>query len=179
MKKTAFFALPILLLLAGAFLAACADDTQSPDPFPVILQYWRPIANPNLMMDSSLAQRKVNYDLAQCRCSNYPKNVPHNEMALIAPDEGRLAETSATDIDSIYNTCITSPNAVVVECMRTRGWEPTSCSGRLPTAGGTQCAMAVIGAQVPYPEGYPYKGPRDISFGDSSSPAEQPQNYPR
>jgi hypothetical protein len=172
----------LFVLLAAAFLmlgllAACADD-EPRDLYPVILQYWRPIANPNVMMDSSLAQRKLGYDLAQCRCSSYPTNVPHHEMALVAPDQGRLAETSATHVDG-PGGCVISPNAVVVECMRTRGWEPTACSGRLNSAGGTQCALTVIGREVPYPQDYPYRGTRDTSFDGTASPAEQRQDYPR
>jgi hypothetical protein len=163
--------LALFALLALTLIAACADDNR------VLLNYWRPISNPNVFLTDVQMHAKLNYDLAQCKCSNYPINVPHNEMAIIQPDMGRLAETGATKRDS-ENGCITTPGAVLIECMRTRGWEPTACSGRMRTPGGSQCAISI--ANPPdYPEEYPYHGPYDETFGtQGTSPAEQRQPVP-
>lgn len=165
----------IFALLFVVLLAACEHE---PEVQPVVLNYWRPISGPNVFLPQNQAYGKLNYDLAQCKCSNYPLNVPHNEIGSYAPDMGRLAETSAMQVDGPTG-CGTTPDAVLISCMRARGWEPTSCSGRVASPGGTQCALSV-GAQPPnYPEGYPYKGARDETYGDSSSPAERRQQYPR
>lgn len=166
------------LLAVVAFALTLTACESSPTTYPVVLNFWRPISNPTLLMQPQLAQSKLDYDLAQCKCSNYPINVPHQQLPLIAPDLGRLAETSAIKVDGPYDSCVTSPGAVLMECMRARGWEPTSCSGRMQTAGGTACALTVMPA-INYPDDYPYRGPRDTSWdGAASSPAEQRQNYP-
>lgn len=172
MRFTSFALLTFLALL----LIGCSDD--KPKPIPVVLNYWRAISNPNVLLTMEQAQNKLSYDLAQCKCSNFPLNVPHNETALYAPDIGRLAETAATKADRAGG-CSTSPDAVLIECMRTRGWEPTACSGRIATVGGTQCAVS-IGTVPPYPDEYPFKNPHDEGFGSiGDSPAEARQNYPR
>ncbi len=165
--------LALAALLSLTLLAACQDKPVSYS----VLNYWRPIANPNVLMDQSHAQAKLEYDLAQCKCSNYPINVPHHEMAQIVPDQGRMMETAAIKMDN-NGACISTPTGVLIECMRQRGWEPTACSGRLETAGGTQCAMSVQPAGD-YPRDYPYRGPYDSSFDDSGlSPAEKRQPSP-
>lgn len=166
----------LALLLALFVLNACGDGRVVSQSY--VLNYWRPISGPNVYLPQNQASNKLNYDLAQCKCSNYPLNVPHNEIGSYAPDMGRMAETGAMQSDH-GGGCSATPDAVLIECMRARGWEPTSCSGRLATPGGTQCAQSV-GAPAAYPDGYPYKGPRDASYGDTgASPAETRQNYPR
>lgn len=165
----------LFLFLSLGLLTACGDD--KPMPEPAVLNFWRPISNPNVFLSSGQAAQKLNYDLAQCKCSNLPINVPHQEMQALVPDQGRLAETSAMRVDA-GTGCSTTPNAVLVECMRWRGWEPSACSGRLNTPGGTQCAVS-IGNLPSYPDEYPYKGPLDEGFGDGgTSPAETRQRYP-
>jgi hypothetical protein len=59
-------------------------------------------------------------------------------------DKQRLAQTSVTVMPDEEGTCAQKPALVVTECMRSRGWEPTSCSGRtsLPS-GGSLCAPYV------------------------------------
>ena len=164
----------LVALTAAVLLAACDDDSYIQ---PVVLNYWRPISDPNVNLGGEQAHAKLNLDLAQCKCGNYPINVPHNEMGLIQPDRARLSETAATKMD-IASGCVTSPDAVAVECMRARGWEPTPCSGRLAVPGGTQCAVN-IGNAPDYPEYYPYHGPYDQSFGaQGASPAEERRQYP-
>ena len=173
MFRNAISALLLVAALCG--LAACADD--KPLPQPAVLNFWRPISNPNVFLGSGQAAQKLNFDLAQCKCSNYPINVPHQEMGMLVPDQARLAETSAMRVDA-GSGCSTTPTAVLVECMRWRGWEPTACSGRLNTPGGTQCAVTIENLPS-YPDEYPYKGPLDQGFGDGgSSPAETRQRYP-
>ena len=165
----------LVIIMSLGLLTACGDD--KPAPQPVVLNFWRPISNPNVFLASGQAAQKLNYDLAQCKCSNLPITVPHQEMATLIPDQGRLAETSAMRVD-VGTGCSTTPNAVLVEGMRWRGWEPSACSGRLNTPGGTQCAVTID--RIPaYPEEYPYKGPLDEGFGDGeASPAETRQRYP-
>jgi hypothetical protein len=166
----------LLALFAVLLLGACADDA-APIPQPALLSYWRPISNPNVNLGSTQAAQKLNFDLAQCRCNNYPVHVPHQEMGQMMPDVSRLAETSATKIDAGVG-CSTSSNAVLIECMRWRGWEPSQCSGRMNTPGGTQCALSIHNLPS-YPDEYPYKGPVDQGFGDSNpTPAQIRQRYP-
>ncbi len=165
----------LFLLVSLGLLGACADD--APRPQAAVLNFWRPISNPNVFLSGGQAAQKLNYDLAQCKCGNTPITVPHQEMGMLVPDQARLAETSALRVDA-GTGCSTSPNAVLVECMRWRGWEPSACSGRLHTPGGTQCAVT-IGNLPTYPDEYPYKGPLDQSFGDTgTSPAETRNRYP-
>jgi hypothetical protein len=165
----------LFLIVSLCLLGACGDD--KPAPQPAVLNFWRPISNPNVFLSSWQAAQKLNFDLAQCKCSNYPINVPHQEMGALVPDQARLAETSAMRVDA-GTGCATTPSAVLVECMRWRGWEPSACSGRLNTPGGTQCAVT-IGNLPSYPSEYPYKGPMDETFGDTgTSPAESRNRYP-
>jgi hypothetical protein len=165
----------LLSFLAIAFivlLTACADD--EPIVQPVLLNYWRPISNPNVFLTGAMAAQKLNYDLGQCRCGNTPINVPHQEMGTLIPDRSRLYETAAIRGD-VGGGCSTTPDAVLIECMRSRGWEPTSCSGRVATPGGTQCATT-IGTLPNYPNDYPYKGAVDGTYGfGGNSPAETRQ----
>jgi hypothetical protein len=140
------------------------------------VNYWRPIADPNLFMPQPQAQTKLNYDLSQCRCSNFPQNYPHAESAQIMPDLGRLAETSDTKVDTPMG-CSTAPVGVVFECMRARGWEPSNCGGRYDGPGGTSCALPQGDVAV-YPEGYPYQNPYNESYDNQATPPEQRQRYP-
>lgn len=165
----------LLLVVTLGLVSGCGDD--KPPPQPAVLNFWRPISNPNVFLASGQAAQKLNYDLAQCKCANYPITVPHQEMATLVPDQGRLAETSAMRVDGAIG-CSTSPNGVLIECMRWRGWEPSACSGRLNTPGGVQCAVTIDNLPS-YPDEYPYKGPMDETFGDGgTSPAETRQRYP-
>lgn len=164
----------LLLLVTLGILTACEEE---PVVQPVVLNYWRPISNPNVYLTDSQASEKLNYDLSQCRCGSYPINVPHQEIGIIARDRARMYETSATRMDT-PSGCATSPDAVLIECMRMRGWEPTACSGRIRTNGSTQCAVS-YGNLNDYPDDYPYKGPLDGTYGNGvASPAEVRQRYP-
>jgi hypothetical protein len=172
-------AIALFFMAALALLSACGtDDSQQTQVqlYPTVLEYWRPISDPNVFMPAAQADQKLNYDLAQCRCSNFPQNYPHYQSAQIAPDLGRLAETQATKVD-ITGGCVTSPQGVLLECMRARGWEPTSCSGRLNTPGGTTCALSIH--DVPAnPGAYPYQNPYNESYDNQPGPAETRQRYP-
>lgn len=108
-------------------LAACES--------PNIAQFWRPIAEPNLHMTLEDAQVKLEYDLSQCNCGIFPKTVPQSVMAAIDMDRQRLNQTAVTK-DEVEGQCVQKPSLVVGECMRSRGWEVTNCSGRMPVAGG-------------------------------------------
>ncbi|HVY13359.1 MAG TPA: hypothetical protein VHB73_07330 [Alphaproteobacteria bacterium] len=179
------FALPFAVFALLATLVGCemqnysassSSSSAQPRLYPAVMEYWRPISDPNVFMPPPQANTKLNYDLAQCRCSNFPANYPHADSATMAPDLGRMAETGARMVDT-QNGCVTTPQGVLLECMRARGWEPSSCSGRLETPGGTSCALSIN--DVPsYPESYPYRNPYDQSYGDEVSPPEQKQRYP-
>lgn len=170
-----FFFVSVTLLLSLVLLSACEDD---PPPPPVVLNFWRPISNPNVYLTDSQSVEKLNYDLSQCKCGSWPINAPHQEIGIIARDKARLFETSATRFDTADGGCSTSPDAVLIECMRMRGWEPTACSGRIKSAGSTQCATS-LGYLNDYPAEYPYRGPLDTTYGNGvNSPAETRQRYP-
>lgn len=102
---------------------------------PNIAQFWRPIAEPNLHMNLEDAQVKLEYDLSQCNCGIFPKTIPQSVMAAIDMDRQRLNQTAVT-MDEVAGQCVQKPSLVVGECMRSRGWEITNCSGRMPVAGG-------------------------------------------
>ncbi len=125
-------------LLIAVTLSACAMGGQ-------VVEFWRPISEPNSMMPLRQAQSKLDFDLNQCRCGIFPANVPQPDLIAFQPDQQRYAETSITrtakDKDG---ECLQRPSLVVAECMRTRGWEVTNCSGRMPLAeGGALCAAYV------------------------------------
>lgn len=109
-------------------LTACAD-AQS------VAQFWRPISEPNITMALDNAQTKLEYDLTQCHCGIFPRNVPKSVAGYLEPDKQRLTETSVAT-DDVQGQCLRTPSKEVGECMRARGWETTNCSGRVPTAGG-------------------------------------------
>ena len=101
------------------------------------VQFWRPISEPNILMPPNKLQQKLNFDLSQCNCSVFPTNIPRDTSIQFQKDKQRLAQTSATLVmDEEKEACTHSPALVVTECMRYRGWEPTTCSGRMPAAGG-------------------------------------------
>ena len=129
----------VVLSFACALLAAC--ETFAPAP---VVQFWRPISEPNLLLQSDVLQRKLNFDLGQCQCGIYPANASHDDVVQFQADKQRLAATGVTVIPDEDGQCTQKPSLVVTECMRYRGWEPTNCSGRLPTAnGGSTCAAYV------------------------------------
>ena len=135
--------LPSIAVIAFSALAlvACSEDTN-------IAEFWRPISEPNIMLPLDRAQNKLDYDLSQCRCGIYPTNIPQSQITSFAPDQQRLSETSITVTPDEDGNCMQRPSLVVRECMRSRGWEVTNCSGRMPLAGGgSLCAAYAIPAQ--------------------------------
>jgi hypothetical protein len=124
------------LLALCLMLAACADSPTA--------QFWRPIAEPNLLMNLADAQAKLDYDLSQCGCGIFPKNVPHSLADKFDQDRLRLNQTSVTR-EEHRGQCLEQPSLLVSECMRARGWEVTKCSGRMPVAGGgAVCAGYIV-----------------------------------
>lgn len=139
----------ILLSIILLALSACSWFSSEPDypaykteadargPSPVLglgSGYWKPISAPNVLMNANEAQGKLEFDLQQCKCGNFPKNIPTPIMMKYQPDQQRMVETSR------YGSCGVN-GAVLAECMRSRGWEPTLCAGRLPTDTGSYCGM--------------------------------------
>ncbi len=127
----------LLGLLAVLTLVACTGSTA---------EFWRPISEPNIMMPLEKAQRKLDFDLSQCGCGIYPANVPQPELVQFQPEKQRYIETGIVrTIKGGSGECKQRPSLVVGECMRARGWEITSCSGRMPLAGGgALCAAATV-----------------------------------
>ncbi len=126
----------ILGLFAVLSLSACASQ---------VAEFWRPISEPNTLMPLQQAQMKLNFDLSQCSCGIFPANVPQPELVAFQPDQQRYAETSITrTMGSGDGSCVQRPSLVVAECMRTRGWEVTNCSGRMPMAGGGALCAAYV-----------------------------------
>ncbi|MGE4352225.1 MAG: hypothetical protein AB7E52_08570 [Bdellovibrionales bacterium] len=124
-------------LLAVLALAACGPTTAA--------EFWRPISEPNTLMPMEKAQMKLDFDLSQCNCGIYPANVPQPDLVKFQPDKQRYIETSIIRTKDGSDICVQQPSLVVAECMRTRGWEITKCSGRMPLAsGGALCAGAVL-----------------------------------
>lgn len=125
----------LLGVLAVLALAACASTTA---------EFWRPISEPNTLLPLEKAQMKLDFDLSQCNCGIYPANVPQPDLVNFQPDKQRYAETSITRTINDSSDCMQRPSLVVRECMRERGWETATCSGRLPLAGGgSLCAGAM------------------------------------
>jgi len=122
-------------LLLAVSLAACAGP---------VVEFWRPISEPNSMMTLQKAQSKLNFDLSQCTCGIYPTNVPQPDLVAFQPDQQRMAETSITRTAKPGDKCMQQPSLVVSECMRARGWEVTKCSGRMPLAGGGALCAAFV-----------------------------------
>jgi hypothetical protein len=124
--------LPCLFIVA---LVACSSEQQ-------IAQFWRPISEPNLLMPLQKAQKKLNFDLSQCKCGIYPENMSHSDIIEFQPDMQRMAETGVVVTPDKNGDCVVQPSLVVSECMRGRGWEETNCSGRMPLAGGGSLCAA-------------------------------------
>ncbi len=131
----------LALSLMCALVAAC--DTFSSGPSSVI-QFWRPVSEPNLLMSSDAVQRKLDFDLSQCHCGIYPANASRDDIINFQPDQQRLAQTSVTVVPNADGQCLQQPSLVVTECMRQRGWEPTNCSGRVPVPGGGSLCTAYV-----------------------------------
>jgi len=124
-----------LVLLALA-LVACAGPKA---------EFWRPISEPNILLPLERGQVKLTFDLSQCKCGIFPSNVPQSDQVAFEPDKQRLIETGVTITSEDEGSCIQRPSLVVAECMRSRGWEITKCSGRMPLGGGGAfCAGAEI-----------------------------------
>lgn len=122
-------------IFLALILAACGQSAE----------FWRPISEPNLLMSQSDAQRKLDFDLSQCKCGIFPSNVTPMEQVRFQPDKQRLVETGVTVTQNDDGDCIQRPSLVVAECMRARGWEVTKCSGRMPVpGGGSLCAVATL-----------------------------------
>lgn len=118
-----------LIVLLG--LSACANDH--------VAQFWRPISQPNILLPLDKAQEKLEYDLLQCTCGNLPKHIPMPTLTQYEPDQQRLLETQSV-VQEEKESCVRKPSLAMGECMRTRGWEVTQCSGRMPVAGnGAVC----------------------------------------
>ncbi len=130
----------ILVALCGLMVAAC----QGP-----VAEFWRPISEPNLQMSLERAQVKLDFDLGQCNCGIFPKNVMQPDLVAFQPDKQRLTETAVLFGDGPHpfsDGCVQRPSLVVSECMRSRGWEVTRCTGRVPVSGGgAMCSAASIG----------------------------------
>ncbi len=110
-----------------------------------VAEFWRPISEPNLLMSLDTAQSKLEFDLSQCNCGIFPSNVPPVDQVYFQPDKQRLVQTGITVTQTNDGPCIQRPSLVVAECMRTRGWEITKCTGRMPLAGGgALCAAATM-----------------------------------
>ncbi len=140
-----FFRLAILaLLLSPLALTACQPLNASQGTNVANTSFnpgfWRPISQRTIDLPNDRAQWKLEYDLRQCNCGNFPGTVPLPVLMEFTADQGRLSETSnaaaAVDVGAPKPMCQTVPALVAQECMRARGWEPTLCAGRLPPVGG-------------------------------------------
>ena len=126
--------LPLFLIFA---LSACSDGAGGGN----LTEFWRPISEPNLLMPLDKEQRKLDFDLSQCKCGIYPENMTHSDVIEFQPDKQRLAATGVVITPDKDGECKEQPSLVVSECMRGRGWEVTNCSGRMPLpGGGSLCA---------------------------------------
>jgi len=117
----------LLSCLFVVALGACSNN---------VAEFWRPISEPNLLMPLEKAQRKLDFDISQCKCGIYSENMSHADIVEFQPDKQRIAETGVVVTPDKKGECIAQPSLVVAECMRGRGWEVTNCSGRMPLAGG-------------------------------------------
>lgn len=122
----------LLGLLVISTLAACTSS---------VAEFWRPVSEPNLLLSLDKAQMKLDYDLSQCNCGIFPTNIPQPDLVAFEPSKQRYVETGVTKTAEQGRSCLQQPSLVVGECMRSRGWEITKCSGRMPlAAGGALCA---------------------------------------
>lgn len=134
-----YLALPLAFL---SVLAACSDFEPLGGSS---VAFWRPISEPNLLLPADTLQKKLEFDMSQCHCSVYPTNASRDEVLKFQPDKQRLVATGMTvGPDEEDGSCQQQPSLIVTECMRQRGWEPTTCSGRLPLPkGGSLCGTYV------------------------------------
>ena len=133
----------ILSLACAVLAAACSTSSTSSTyaPSPGAVQFWRPISEPNVLLQSEALQQKLDFDLSQCHCGIFPVNAAHDDTVKYQADKQRLAQTSMTVTPDEEGKCQQKPALVVTECMRHRGWEPTNCSGRMPLPnGGSLCS---------------------------------------
>ena len=137
LRRVTFLALLMLPVLVG--LSACAPQPGFSDSGKgaLVADYWRPISWPNVTLAPDKAQLKLNYDLQQCQCANFPRNLPTPVNVEFNPDIARLTETGVTNQDTGQG-CASQPGLVLTECMRARGWEKTDCAGRPNPPAGTQ-----------------------------------------
>jgi len=123
----------VSLVSATIALAACSTDP--------VAQFWRPISEPNTLLPMDSVQQKLEFDLSQCHCGIYPANAAHDQAIQFQPDRQRMTQTGVVVTPDEVGQCVQKPSLVVTECMRQRGWEPTNCTGRMPTpGGGSLCA---------------------------------------
>ncbi|HAX91451.1 MAG TPA: hypothetical protein DCY07_04490 [Rhodospirillaceae bacterium] len=128
-------------LLALLTLAACSGAA-----FSRTAEFWRPISEPNVLMPLEKAQMKLDFDLSQCNCGIFPSNVPQPDLVEFQVGQQRHAQTGYFRSAGDERGCSEQPSVIVSECMRSRGWELTTCSGRIPLAsGGAICAAATAG----------------------------------
>lgn len=123
---------PIIGLVFVFTLAAC----NMVSTFSNTAEFWRPISEPNILMPLERAQTKLDFDLSQCKCGIFPANVLQPDQVAFKSDYQRITETGVTLTEVDDGGCMQRPSLVVGECMRSRGWEITNCSGRMPLAGG-------------------------------------------
>ena len=130
--------------IAGMLAVACeSDNALTLDDSTV--QFWRPISEPNILLPLDKLQQKLEFDLSQCKCSVFPTTVPRDNAIQFQKDKQRLVQTSSTlKMDTKVQSCTHSTPLIVAECMRYRGWEPTTCSGRVPAAGGGSLCSSYI-----------------------------------
>lgn len=129
-----------LLCVAALMLAACSNSYSER-----VAEFWRPISEPNTRLPLNDAQLKLEYDLSQCNCANFPKTMPKNLAMQFEPADQRMIETGLTTTLNDKAQCVREPGYVMTECMRARGWEITKCSGRMPVAsGGAVCSAYVF-----------------------------------
>jgi hypothetical protein len=135
---------PVALFFAGAvLLTACSSFSSSSTPTysSEDVQFWRPISEPNALMASDALQKKLGFDMSQCHCGIFPANTTRSDAVKFQKDKQRYAQTSVTVTPDEEGKCQQKPALIVTECMRSRGWEPTNCSGRMPLpGGGSLCA---------------------------------------
>lgn len=145
--------MPFLARLASLFALVLLVTACETPGYPT--QFWRPISEPNIQLILEKQQEKLNFDLSQCVCGIFPRNIPRQNLIQYMPDQQRLAETShlaPTQGDgwlwsgegwlTTPATCEMRPSWIVSECMRGRGWETTECSGRIPVGakGASVCS---------------------------------------
>ncbi len=91
--------LPCLVVLA---IAGCGPDH--------IAEFWRPISEPNLLMSFDRAQKKLDFDLSQCKCGIFPTNVSHNESYQFQPDKQRMVATGVDVTADDDGNCMQRPS---------------------------------------------------------------------